>query len=327
MTNIFISHTWMDTKIAQSIEQRLVDVSDKKPIFWRTANIPIGQNWQEEISRRLRSADVFILIITPHYLESTKAMTELGRILEVRSRNQIPTIPLAIGKVRLAETPVSHLFGIHSDSSSEAIIDAADKIAKGIMAQLLQEWPRGLVELYLSYKVLDVSTLATILQCFSNIYSVINNASSESLAESRFESKQSIYDQLLIHTIETGDSIRIRFSSGWKPSFDIINNEIDVCLPRPVKSIAIVGWIISQAVNYNIATVNDLLDLKHKFNQIEVDDLDKTKNELEIEKLRLEIKELKKSDKEKIDENLYQFLSCSSGKTKILVKSREVNVN
>ena len=116
-----------------------------------------------------------------------------------------------------------------------------------------------------------------------------------------------------------------RFSSGWKPSFDIINNEIDVCLPRPVKSIAIVGWLISQAVNYNIATVSDLLDLKHKFNQIEVDDLDRTKNELEIEKLRLEIKKLKKSDKEKIDENLYQFLSCSSGKTKIFVKSREVN--
>ncbi|MEI6846825.1 MAG: toll/interleukin-1 receptor domain-containing protein [Chlorobiaceae bacterium] len=250
MIKIFISHTRMDTKIAQLIEQRIGVESGKSLVFWRTDNLPIGQDWQQEISRRLRSADAFILLITPSYLQSTTALTELGRILEVRSRNEIPTIPLAIDKISLAETPLSHLYGIHSDSSKEAIIEAANKIANGLMTQLRQEWPRGLVELYLSYKVLDVSALATILQCFSTIYSVVHNSSFDSLGKSQFQSIKSIYDHLLIHTVETGDSIRIRFSTGWKPSFDIENGEI--VFPQCVMSIAIVGWLISQAVSYGI---------------------------------------------------------------------------
>jgi hypothetical protein len=72
---IFLSHSSLDKDFADSIAETLRNHGI--PVWYSQTNILGAQQWQDEIGEALRRCDWFIIILSPHSVESMWVKREL----------------------------------------------------------------------------------------------------------------------------------------------------------------------------------------------------------------------------------------------------------
>lgn len=156
--------------------------------------------------------------------------------------------------------------------------------------------------LYISYKTLEVGELSEILRLYNDLYSVILSAAVEndSSIEHYFQSNPE--DILSIYSVHTGNSITFKTVPGWIPKIGIAKGDFQVGIPKKYVALVFTGIVLGGVFSYGLSVYKDILDIENK--------------QLENEKLREELDELKNRKIDLSTENkVNQILSELKQKT------------
>ena len=311
MHNIFISHTHEDIKVAEQFESRLLEFAGTPIRVWREGNLPVGVVMQNEFLRRLFEATAFIPLITKNYLSSVYSTVELGRMLEIQRRRDIPFIPIMFESATLKGSSVNQFKGIKMESTEQLADDKTmAPICKDIFRSLdrwqIKNFSIGTAELYLAYRILEPTTLSGILQSLTEIYNLVYRIAAEIPQDvtNRYLFSVSPEDRLIVSTVETGSSITLRLKTGWLPSFDVEEGNLVVCMPKGALSVVATVWLVSAAFNYGTSSIKDITDIQKNMNDMRIQSLQEEKLELEIKDLIKRINGADVSTTNKIDQKL-----------------------
>lgn len=315
MDSIFLRHTYKDTERAELIERALLDFPVKLHQIpslqvWRTGNPPVGISWQDETQRRLWAATAFVPLITASYLSSVNATVELGRILEIRARRNAPLIPIICEPVKLADTPASQFTGFTLPAEIGIQPFEIEHICSGIDRALHRwhaaEFPFGMGELYLSYRMLEPKILSGILESMTKLYHLVYRIAADvpDHVTDRALFSQSPQDRLQIDAAETGESIKLKLKTGWLPSFDVEDGDLVVEIPRGALSLAATMVIVSTAIDSGTGSVKNVLDIVQGRYEVRIQLLQEEKLQLELKRLRAKIAEADENTAKKIDKEL-----------------------
>ncbi len=129
------------------------------------------------------------------------------------------------------------------------------------------------IDIYFKYDYLDTSELTELFNRLDRLYkSLLDNSYPVYFSE---KYGQPFRNFLEIESINTGQSIRIRFKEGWKPEFRVRKKELEINIPVKLGIPAIVLYFLLTGAQKMTSIRNDYLDgqlkeLEIKLKQIEL---------------------------------------------------------
>jgi hypothetical protein len=93
---IFISYSHQDEELRRDLVTHLSILKREGLItFWTDISILPGENWKEEISRKLDSSDVVLLLVSPDFAASDYCWdVEMARAVELHDAGSTVVIPV-----------------------------------------------------------------------------------------------------------------------------------------------------------------------------------------------------------------------------------------
>ncbi len=322
MDAVFISHTHTDSDLATQFERRLREVADRRMPqgvnVWRTANVPVGTNWREEIRNRMVLAHAFLALITESYMQSTNAMVEIGRLLETHSRTQVPIIPVVFEPIAFSDTPLADFTAVRLPRViTREAYDLVDEVCYSTFTAI-DNWrnirfPIGSGEIYLAYRLLAPTILAdmlgTVTSLYNQVYRIASDKAPDLSVSALFAGTPG--DRLRLGTIETGESIKLDVKTGWLPSFRIDDGELVVEIPRGAVSLVGTLILLSIVVESGSSSIKNSLDIMKTRNEIRMQQLQEDKLQLEVDSLRQKLSKADKSTQEVLETELTKFLELT----------------
>jgi hypothetical protein len=131
-------------------------------------------------------------------------------------------------------------------------------------------FPFGGVEVYIDYKRLLFSDINSIFDTIGNLYSAIyiierTQVENVSHKENSFDTtifKTHPEDALYFHSIETGNSITFKVTTGWKPRVELLKGDFVIYLPKGGLSLLIFGFIASKIFDFGVSNLKEALEIK-----------------------------------------------------------------
>lgn len=111
---VFISHSFKDAQLAKQFKN-LIKKSDKSIGVFCSADedIPIGEDFNQKIASEIKEANVFIPLISEHYISSKYCMIEFGMAASFVLEETKEMLPVSVFPVKpgdaVAETPLAYL--------------------------------------------------------------------------------------------------------------------------------------------------------------------------------------------------------------------------
>ncbi len=96
MSNIFLSHSWSDLPIAQSLERQLLSKGHRTRIPVSSA---VAGNWRTKYTKALAASDALVVLLSENALRSSNVLGEVGawRVME-QSRGTL-LLPVLMGDI------------------------------------------------------------------------------------------------------------------------------------------------------------------------------------------------------------------------------------
>jgi len=142
MFEIFFSYAHEDEALMNEVRRQLIVYERNGRILkWHDRMIPAGSSWRDQIDDRLQSADIILLFMSPHFIESRYCYEVEGQAaLERQNSGKAKVIPIILRPCAWDETPFSELQALPTDAkpiSQWADCDEASLItARGIMREV-----------------------------------------------------------------------------------------------------------------------------------------------------------------------------------------------
>ncbi|HLO16902.1 MAG TPA: toll/interleukin-1 receptor domain-containing protein, partial [Anaerolineales bacterium] len=95
---VFISYSHRDTSIANELETHLGILQHEGLLdMWSSRRIEAGAEWQDEVTRQLGEAQLFLLLISPDFLASDYIYSvELQKAFERHRVGRLRLVPIII---------------------------------------------------------------------------------------------------------------------------------------------------------------------------------------------------------------------------------------
>lgn len=108
---IFFSYAHDDKRLRDELEKHLGALKRSgKIVTWYDRNIQAGTQWEDEIDTRLNTADLILLLISHHFIDSDYCCgREMQRALERHAAGDACVIPIVLSPVDWEDTPMSKL--------------------------------------------------------------------------------------------------------------------------------------------------------------------------------------------------------------------------
>ena len=118
------------------------------------------------------------------------------------------------------------------------------------------------IEIYFKYRHLDTGEIAELFERLDRLYKRLLDNSYPVYYSERYDAP--FRNFLEIESINTGQSIRIRFKEGWKPEFKFRNHELEIIFPKKLGIPAILLYLLLTGVQKTSDIYNDYLDRQLK---------------------------------------------------------------
>jgi TIR domain len=117
---VFYSYSHKDEKLRHELEQHLALLKRQGLVAdWHDRRIVAGQNWEDEISEGLESAQVILLLVSASFLSSDYCYgKEMGRAIEQRKRGKSSLIPIIIRPVDWQSAPFADFQVLPTDGKA-----------------------------------------------------------------------------------------------------------------------------------------------------------------------------------------------------------------
>src|SRR5690348_9655501 len=108
---IFICYAREDEKYRQSLEKQLRILKRQGFItIWHDREILPGTEWQSEIDRHLKSAQIILLLVSPDFMDSDYCYSvEMNIAMERHQRGEANVIPIIVRPVYWQDAPFQKL--------------------------------------------------------------------------------------------------------------------------------------------------------------------------------------------------------------------------
>ncbi|MEI7508995.1 MAG: hypothetical protein WCJ62_05970 [Flavobacterium sp.] len=129
------------------------------------------------------------------------------------------------------------------------------------------------IDIYFKYDYLDTNELTELLSRLDRLYKILLDNSFPVYFSEKYG--QPFRNFLEIESINTGQSIRIRFKEGWKPEFRVRKKDLEINIPIKLGIPAIVLYFLLTGAQKITSMRNDYLDgqlkeLELKLKQMEL---------------------------------------------------------
>ena len=147
---LFYSYAHKDEKLRKKLEEHLSSLKRRELIAeWHDRNINAGEGWKQEIDRHLEEADIVLLLVSAHFINSEYCYSiELKAALDRHTRGECRVIPVILRDVASwSELPFGGLQGLPTDgravtgktwkNQDEAFADVAaglERVVKSLRA-------------------------------------------------------------------------------------------------------------------------------------------------------------------------------------------------
>ena len=117
---VFFSYAHEDKKLREELDKHLGALKRSGLIVtWYDRAIQAGMPWEDEIHSRLNSADLVLLLISHHFIDSDYCYSlEMHRALERHDAGEARVIPIILSPVLWEDTPISRLQALPRDGRS-----------------------------------------------------------------------------------------------------------------------------------------------------------------------------------------------------------------
>lgn len=150
---ISITYSHKDQRFARELEMHLRPLTRANHVtVWSDMHIVAAMNWQKEIDKHLRTANLILILVSPDLLASPVFENlELMPILERYKRGEVRVIPVLVRPVYWQETPLlKELMPLPASgkpltlwaSMDEALMNVASSIEKAVGEILSQDTRR-----------------------------------------------------------------------------------------------------------------------------------------------------------------------------------------
>lgn len=184
-----------------------------------------------------------------------------------------------------------------------------------------EEIPLEGFEFYIDYKSLTLSDLnqlfSTINDLYASVFAIENFSEMYEIVPFsemyRFEEylRSHPEDTLLIHSIETGNSITFKLTTGWKPKVDLIDGDFVISLPKGSIALLITGFIITKVFDYGISSYKGILEIEKLQKEIKV--MDNKALEEEMEAFNKKVENAPRDMQESFNRDLMRFYGMTLG--------------
>src|SRR2546427_5904176 len=98
---IFYSYAQEDRALRDELDSHLSTLRRTKHIItWDDHKIQPGLEWKQAIDKQLNSADIILLLLSPHFIESDHCYNvEMSRALERHKKGEARVIPIILRPV------------------------------------------------------------------------------------------------------------------------------------------------------------------------------------------------------------------------------------
>lgn len=138
MTEIFFSYAHEDEALMNDVRRQLI-VFEREGVIvkWYDRMIPPGSDWKNKIDERIQYANVILLFMSPHFIESKYCYEIEGQEALKRSEaGEAIVIPVVLRPCAWTSSPFGKLQGVPKnakpvstwENTDEATLDVANKI-------------------------------------------------------------------------------------------------------------------------------------------------------------------------------------------------------
>src|SRR2546425_5377926 len=84
---------------------------------WYDGEIVPGADWEQEIASHLNTADIILLLVSPHFIQSDYCYSkEMKRAMERHHQRETRVVPILLRPVDWADTPFRHIQVLPTDA-------------------------------------------------------------------------------------------------------------------------------------------------------------------------------------------------------------------
>lgn len=136
--SIFLSYSHKDEAIKEDLNAHLIGLKRQGYIdTWNDREIPIGEEWDDEIKSQLTHADIILLLVSVNFINSTYIWeNELKEAMERHRHKEAVVIPIFIKPCDWTGMPFGKIQGLPKDAIPVSEHKNQDKVlmevAKGI---------------------------------------------------------------------------------------------------------------------------------------------------------------------------------------------------
>src|SRR5450759_1251081 len=146
--NVFFCYAHEDEPLLKRLKKQLTTMQRQGLIaLWHDRDISAGTEWEQEISEKLNSAQIILLLISPDFLASDYCYgVEMQRALARHAAGDAYVIPVILRPVDWQGTPFAHLQCVPTDAKPVTTWNNRDEafrdVATAIRAAIERLHPR-----------------------------------------------------------------------------------------------------------------------------------------------------------------------------------------
>jgi hypothetical protein len=112
--SVFVSYSHRDDHFREELEIQLTILKNKGYLeWWSDKRLVPGDEWEEEILKQLRKADVILLLVSSYFLASPFCWgVELAEAIDRHDKGSARVVPIFVRVCPSEETPIEKLHGV-----------------------------------------------------------------------------------------------------------------------------------------------------------------------------------------------------------------------
>jgi len=137
---VFFSYAHEDEDLMNDVRRQLVIYEREGQIRkWHDRMIPAGEEWEGHIDRRIRTARIILLFVSPSFLESKYCYDiEVTEALRRHESNEAHVIPIILRPCAWEEAPFSKLQALPRDGRAVSQWDDRDQVCLDVARAVIE---------------------------------------------------------------------------------------------------------------------------------------------------------------------------------------------
>ena len=137
---MFVSYAHEDKDILENLEPHLaLLVRQEKIRLWHDGEILAGADWEHEITQRLESADIILLLVSANFIASEYCWgVEMRRAIERHGLGEARVIPLIVRPCLWESAPFAGLQSLPRGAKAVTLWDDRDEALRDVASGIAQ---------------------------------------------------------------------------------------------------------------------------------------------------------------------------------------------